>query len=171
MTDEQRQAFFDTYYYCRFNREVALRLGARAERGDRIAAALVVLALVGSLTAGALTFAGSLSLQPLWGGLDIAATGFGVWALIRAYSRRQFEHYDLARRFEALMLRVETYSGYAARMTGVTSEQIDQKALELRSDYTRLMEDTGSDHKRYSDKHEQVIQSRLDEALRRAGML
>jgi hypothetical protein len=146
-------------------------LGSRAERGDRAAAALVVLSLVGSLTASGLTFAGSGSLQPLWAGLNIAATGFGVWALFRSYSRRQFEHYDLARRFEALMLRVETYSGYAARVSGVTSDQIDQKALELRSDYTRLMEDTGSDHKRYSDRHERAIQSRLDEALRRAGML
>lgn len=171
MTDEQRQALFDTYYYCRFNREVALTLGARAERGDRLAAALVVLALVGSLTASSLIFAGSGSLQPLWAGLNIAATGFGVWALVRAYSRRQFEHYDLARRFEALMLRVETYTGYAARVAGVTSEQIDQKALELRGDYTRLMEDTGSDHRRYSDRHEQAIQARLNDALRRAGML
>ncbi len=69
------------------------------------------------------------------------------------------------------MLRVETYSGYAARVSGVTPNQIDQKALELRNEYTRLMEDTGSDHKRYSDKHERAIQRRLDEALRRAGML
>ena len=157
MTDDQRQALFSTYYFCRFNREVALALGAKAERGDTAAAALVVLAMVGSLIASGLTFAGSSALQPVWAGLNIVATGFGIWALIRSYSRRQFEHYDLARRFEALMLRVETYSGYAARAGGVTSDQIDQKALELRTEYTDLMNATGSDHKRYGDRHERPI--------------
>lgn len=171
MNEAQKQALFDVYYLSRFNREVALALGARAQRGDAAAAVLVVLSLVGSLIASGFTFAGSALLQPVWAGLNIAATGFGVWALIRSYSRRQFEHYDLARRFEALMLRVETYSGYAARVSGVSSDQIDQKALELRNEYTALMDDTGSDHKRYSDKHETAIQRRLNEALRTARML
>jgi hypothetical protein len=171
MNDDQKKALFDVYYLCRFNREAALALGARAERGDGAAAALVVLSLVGSLIAGGLTFAGSALLQPVWAGLNIAATGFGIWALFRSFSRRQFEHYDLARRFEALMLRVETYSGYAARVSGVSSDQIDQKALELRNEYAALMHDTGSDHKRYSDKHEQAIQHRLNEALRNARLL
>ncbi|MGH7029465.1 MAG: hypothetical protein ACREEZ_03465, partial [Stellaceae bacterium] len=42
MTGERKQALFSFYYLCRFNREVALALGAKAERGDKAAAALVV---------------------------------------------------------------------------------------------------------------------------------
>jgi hypothetical protein len=171
VTPDQRQRLFDVYYLACYNRDVALALGARAGRRDTAATFLVVLAVVGSLIAGGLTFQGSAKLEPVWAALNIVATGCSIWALIRAYSQQRFEHDDLARRFETLTLRIETYSGYAARVSGVTSNEIDQKAVELRNEYTQLMEHTGADHRRYSDRHEEAIKRRLDDALRREGKL
>jgi hypothetical protein len=171
MNDEQKQLLFDVYYLARFNRDVALALGARAGRLDTAATLAVVLAVVGSLISGGLSFQGSAKLEPLWAVLNIIATGCSIWALIRAYSQQRFEHDDLARRFEALMLRVETYSGYAARVSGVTLNDIDQKAVELRIQYNQLMENAGAAHRRFADAHEQTIRRRLDDSLRREGKL
>lgn len=171
ITEDQKKELFDIYYLSRFNREVALVLGTKAGRWDTAASAITVVSLVGSLIAGGLTFAGSAKLQPVWGGLNILATGFGFWALIRSWAQRRAQHDSFANQFEALMLRIETYSGYAARIASETPGQINQRILDFQNEYNTLMVQTSADHKRYSDKHEVRLQQRLDDVLLHEGKL